>query len=127
MKWILFDLRISTIKISRTDKISSPDINRINITSTYSLTNNRIWRYIKIYGSQKQRIKKIITNFVKNIDTTLIAKEIAEHTNSLMDPEYIVDFVEVFMKVHIKICFKIKKITFKNVIFYLKILYNFKH
>ena len=91
MKLIFLDPNIFTVKILRADSISSSVLNRIKRDWAGSTTKNRIRRSIKIYNSQKQRISKIITDIVKNIDTILIAKEIVSHSGSLTNTEYTVD------------------------------------
>ena len=59
-------------------------------------------RFIKIYGTQNQKLTKLITDFVHYTDTTLVAKDISEHVNSSMNANYSVSFIRRFMKTQMR-------------------------
>ena len=115
LKSILSDPSISTIEISKAYSVSSSVLNRIKRSWVESVVNNRIRGFIKIYGSKKQNLWRIISDFVQNTNTTLIAREITEHVNTLMNTEYTVGFIRTFMKTHMRMSFKRVKSRPNNV------------
>ena len=69
----------------------------------------------KIYGSQKQRLSKLIIEHINKTETTLTAKEITEYANSSLNTCYSDGFIRKFMKLYLKLTFKRVKSRPNNV------------
>ena len=115
LKGILSDTSIPVKEISKAYSVSSSILNRIKRTDDHSLDNNRVRDLTKIYGSQKQRLSKLIIEHINKTDTTLTAKEITEYANSSLNACYSVGFIRKFMKLDLKLTFKRVKSRPNNV------------